>query len=44
MCENCAIYKKKENGVYWYSCDECKDIDYEILKKKYNSDIFFDFK
>lgn len=34
MCENCAIYKKKENGVYWYSCDECKDIDYEVLKKE----------
>ena len=31
MCHLCAIYKKKDNGVYWYSCNECKDIDWESI-------------
>ena len=26
MCFNCAIYNKKDNSIYWYSCDKCKDI------------------
>ena len=35
MCHNCAIYKKKDNGVFWYSCNECKDIDWETIKNEY---------
>ena len=30
-CNSCAIYKKKDNGIYWYSCIDCKDIDYESI-------------